>query len=112
GQKKLVSPVPPPKIPTPTPAKPEVKKTPPPEPIKKAAVKPVKDLPKETLKKESKPAPTPTKPAKPDLGRVVVHDPGAKARAEAEAKTQAEAKERAAALAKQLRKTVQDLNDG
>jgi TonB family protein len=118
GQKKLVAPAPPPKFETPTPikppepVKPEVKKTPPPEPIKKTVVKPAKEPPKETVKKDTKPVPVPARPAKPDLGKVVVRDPGAKARAEAQAKAQAEAKERAAALAKQLNKTVQNLNDG
>ncbi|HEY2952868.1 MAG TPA: TonB family protein [Verrucomicrobiae bacterium] len=118
GQKKLVAPVPPPQIPTPTPVKPpepvrtEVKKAAPPEPIKKPPVKPAKEPLKEAVKKETKPAPVPNKNAKPDLGKVVVRDPGAKARAEAEAKSKAEAKERAALLAKQLNKTVQNLNDG
>ena len=118
GQQKLVAPAPPkPAAPTPPkvqePAKTEVKKSAPPEPIKKTAIKPVKEQPVDIVKKDIKPTPAPTKTLpKPDLGKVIVRDPAAKARAEAEAKAQAEAKERATRLAKQLNHTLQNLNNG
>ncbi len=124
GQQKLVAPPPPvpqppkqitPPVPQPQP-KQEAKKPAAPELPKKPLVKPAKEQPKEIAKNNLKSVPAPAKPvAKPDLGKVVVRDPAAKARAEAEAKAQAAAQERATALAiarKQLNNSIKNLNEG